>query len=276
MHYSTILVHVDLSRHAPARIGLAAELARAQGAQLVGAAMTGVSPTVLARVDDLRPGTLAAGYFDPLAENARRALAQFERLAAGAGLPFATRLLCDTADAGLVNQGRFADLVVISQDDPDEAMPDMATRLPESVILGAALPVLVAPRSPRPPASPQRILLAWDGGREAARAMHAALPLLSRAEAVHVASFTRSGHPDAAALGHEELAAYLARNGVAPRFHAGSAEDAGQSLLALADELGCGLLVMGCYGHSRFHELCLGGASRVVLAEARLPVLMAH
>lgn len=276
MRYSTILVHVDLSRHAPARIGLAAELARAQGAQLVGAAMTGVSPAVLARVDDLRPGTLAAGCFDPLAENARRALDQFERLAAGYGLPFATRLLCDTADAGLVSQGRFADLIVISQDDPDEAMPDMATRLPESVILAAALPVLVAPRSLRPPASPQHILLAWDGGREAARAMHAALPLLSRAETLHVASFTRPGQEGAAGLGHEELAAYLARNGVTPRFHLRPAEDAGQALLALADELECGLLVMGCYGHSRFHELCLGGASRVVLAEARLPVLMAH
>ena len=53
-------------------------------------------------------------------------------------------------------------------------------------------------------------------------------------------------------------------------------QDTGHDLLALAAELGCGMLVMGCFGHSRFRELCMGGASRTVLAEATLPVLMAH
>jgi nucleotide-binding universal stress UspA family protein len=54
------------------------------------------------------------------------------------------------------------------------------------------------------------------------------------------------------------------------------AVDAGHELLALADELGCTMLVMGCYGHSRFRELCLGGASRTALAEARIRLLLVH
>jgi nucleotide-binding universal stress UspA family protein len=52
--------------------------------------------------------------------------------------------------------------------------------------------------------------------------------------------------------------------------------DAGHDLLDLAADLHCGLLVMGCFGHSKLRELCLGGASRAVLADARIPVCLVH
>ena len=278
MDYKTILVHADLSRHAHARVELAAFLAAQHGAHLVGAAMTGVSRFVVPPERVFKPDSLEAGYFKPLDETASRALEDAARAAAGRAVAIEKRLVRDQADDGMVGLARFADLVVLSQDDPDEAVCRQPTRLPEFVILGAARPVLVVPRVGWRRARLDKVLLAWDGSKEAAFAIAAAMPLLQHAKAVSVASFHHDG--PARAEHQAEIACllrYLEQHGV----HAGfeqhdAALDAGRALLQLADGLGADLLVMGCYGHSQFHELILGGASRTVLANATIPVLMAH
>jgi nucleotide-binding universal stress UspA family protein len=278
MSYPTILVHVDLSVHAPARMRYAAALARAHGAHLAGAAMFGVSHDVFPHGYDIVPGTLAASVFQPLADNARRALARFESIAADMRVPHESHFVCDQADQGLALLARFADLVVISQDDPNESLPDMATRLPEFLILNCARPVLAVPCADPPPYHNPKVLVAWDGSKEASSALRAAVPLLRRTSTVTLAALTGPGLPDEDFHAHKpELLRFLARHHVTPRVLVREAQhDSGQQLLALANELGCGMLVMGCYGHSRFRELCLGGASRTVLAEADIPLLMAH
>jgi len=278
MNYKTILVHADLSRHAHARVELAAFLAAQHGAHLVGAAMTGVSRSVVPPGRVFPPESLEAGYFAPLDAAAKRALDDFARVAAGHAAAVEKRLVRDQADDGLVGLARFADLVVLSQDDPDEALGRHPTRLPEYVILGAARPVLIVPRVGWRRARMDKVLLAWDGSKEAAFAISAAMPLLQHAKAVSVACFrhdrpARAEHQGEVAC----LLRYLEQHGV----HAGLEEreaalDSGRALLQLADRLGSDLLVMGCYGHSQFHELILGGASRTVLADAAIPVLMAH
>ena len=292
MSLHTILVHVDQSRHAPARIHAAALLARMHGAHLTGAAMMGVSRAIFPNGYAAQPGSLTAACFDPLAANARLALSRFEIIARERGLPHDTRLVLDEADNGLAMLSRFADLVVVSQDDPDESISDHVLQMPDYVILNSPRPVLVIPRaiphaeafaSPNAAAGLGRhILLAWDGSREAAAAMGAAVPLLRRADAVTVAML--SGPALAAAeceAQQPELASFLGRHQVRPaiivREHGGeSGGDIGRALLSIADELGCDLLVMGCYGHSRLRELCLGGASRTILAEARIAALLVH
>ena len=291
MIYRTILVHADLSRHAEARWRLAVGLARAHGAQLVGIAMTGVSRDIFPTGYHERPGTLGSSCFAPQYENAGRALARFEEVAAEARVPYDTRLVCDRVEDGLALQARFTDLVVISQDDPDESVADMPVRLPDFVVLNCARPVLVVPinapdagkpegaaQAATPRANPHRVLVAWDGSREASSALAAALPLLRQATAVHIASLTEPGLDDSECLRqHGELGAYLGRHHVTPNFLVRpAARDSGRALLDLASELGSGLLVMGCYGHGRLRELCLGGASRTVLAETRIPLLLAH
>lgn len=276
MEFKTILVHVDLSRHAPARIRLAASLAHSHGARLVGAAMTGIPRVVFPDGYDALPGTLSASYFEPLFDNARRALSQFEVLAAESGVPFEARLVCDQADDGLALMARFADLVVASQDDPDEAMTDMAMQVPEYVILNCARPVLVVPRADPAPPVGTRVLLAWDGSREASRAIASALPLLGKAAAVTLVTLAQSGAPGGRHA-QADMLGYLAAHGVVatPIMREPSLAP-GRDLLALAQGAGFDLLVMGCYGHTRWRELCLGGASRTVLAESRIALLMAH
>jgi nucleotide-binding universal stress UspA family protein len=274
----TILVHVDLSVHAPARMHFAAALAHAHGAHLVGAAMLGVSRTVFPNGYDARPGTLSASYFQPPADNARRALSKFEAIAAKAQVKYETRFVCDQADAGLARQACFADLVVISQDDPAEPMPVIAVHLPEYLILNCARPVLVVPRTDPAPWHSGKVLVAWDGSKEASFALSSAVPVLRRAAGVTLVALAgQDGSEEEFRAQQPELRNFLERHRVsahllvrAPR------QDTGHELLALAARLGCGMLVMGCFGHSRFRELCMGGASRTVLADAGIPVLMAH
>lgn len=278
MSYQTILVHVDQSVHAPARMRYAAALAHVHGAHLVGAAMFGVSRDVFPHGYEVEPATLAASVFQPLADNARRALAGFESIARDRHVAYEARFVCDAADQGLALQARFADLVVISQDDPDESLPNMATRLPEFVILNCARPVLVLPHADPDPYHNPKVLLAWDGSKEASSAMRASIPLLCHAGPVTLAALAGAGLTEEDFHAQQpELLRFLARHHVRPRVLLREMQhDSGQELLALASELGCGLLVMGCYGHSRFRELCLGGASRTVLAESSIPLLLAH
>lgn len=276
--FKTILVHVDLSSHAPARMRCAAALAHAHHAHLLGAAMFGVSRNIFPLGYAARPGTLEASYFDPLAQNARRALAQFDAIASEMRVPHEGRFVCDRADDGLARLARFADLVVLSQDDPDEALPDLAVHLPDYVILNSPRPVLVLPRTDAAPDAAPTVLVAWDGGKEAARALAAALPLLHRACAVTIAALTG---PDAGAAELEsqrpDLLRFLGHHGVTPHMLVRDPRrDPGHELLDLATELHCDLLVMGCFGHSKLRELCLGGVSRAVLADANIPVLLAH
>ena len=280
MPYKTVLVHCDLSIHAPARIALATAICAEHGAHLVGAAFTGIARQIFPGGYDAAPGSLLASYVEPLHIAARDALDRFEEVAGRAGISHQSRLVCDQAPDGLALLARFADLVVVSQDDPDESLGyrPAAERMPDYLVLNAARPVLVVPRLAPPAACPRRILLCWNGSREAAMAMSASLPLLERATDVILATLTPTFPGPCADA--EELAdalAFLKRHAVRvdvvlrdPR------HDTGHAILDLAAEQGCDLVVMGCFGRSQFHELLLGGASRTALQEAALPVLMAR
>lgn len=281
MRYKTVLVHADLSRHAPQRIDAAAAICAGQAAHLVGAAMTGIPRAVFPDGYDVQLGTLLASYLDPVARNANEALRRFEAIARRHGVSHEARLVCDAVPDALALLARFADLVVVSQDDPDESLGYLppAERMPDYVIAQAGRPVLVVPRTASAaPGWPRRVLLCWNGSREASVAMAAAVPLMQRAPHTTLAVFAPVF--PAAFAGEQELAdatAFLRRHAVRADVTLRDPQhDTGRAILALAAELGCDLVVMGCYGHSRFQELLLGGASRTVLQDAALPVLLAR
>jgi nucleotide-binding universal stress UspA family protein len=166
-----------------------------------------------------------------------------------------------------------ADLLVLGQRDP-AAAAQVPLGFVESVLIGSGKPALVLPYISSGAAAHHRVaLVAWKNSRESARAMSDALPLLARAEQVHVARWQEddeSGGPDPLA--------FLQRHGIRALHHAAGkpTHELGEQLLSLASDLGAELLVMGCYGHSRAREWVLGGASYSVLRAMTLPVLMAH
>ena len=125
----------------------------------------------------------------------------------------------------------------------------------------------------------QRVTVAWDASREAARAVNDALPLLVRAQAVDVVTVNPSDSP----FGHGEdpgadIALHLARHDIqveVRRIETRDLDVANTVLSHIADR-GSDLVVMGAYGHSRLRELVLGGVTRTILRDMTVPVLMAH
>jgi nucleotide-binding universal stress UspA family protein len=123
-------------------------------------------------------------------------------------------------------------------------------------------------------AFPRRVLFAWNGSREAARAMGAAAVFFSRAEAVGVVTF---GAPAAGVPGPEEVARTLRLHGVAAEIIARDRDDRdAEGFIGLAREWRADLGVMGAYSHARWRQIVLGGFTRGMLAQKALPVLMAH
>jgi nucleotide-binding universal stress UspA family protein len=275
MHYKTILVHVDADAAAPDRIRLAARLARQAGAHLVGTAPTGVSRFL----DPGGAGPAIEARCRMLRDAAGAALQAFDRIAGEEGVASReTRLADDDVDAALALQARYADIVIVSQPDAATVAPPFPADLAARLALGGGRPVLVVPRHGTCNAIGGAALVAWDGSREATRAVTGALPLLRAAAQVTVVDFGGAESPagivedPCAALG-----AWLDRHGVAARCgHRPLAPDVGEALLAEAAGVGAGLLVMGAYGHPRLREIVLGGVTETILAAMTLPVLLAH
>lgn len=278
MSYKTIVVHVDESPGVEERYQTAAALAILHDAHLIGLASTGVSRFMRDTVAmDFASASLAP-FLQTLNERAAVALARFERSVSGLGVNIAeARQVEDDASDSLSILARYADLCVLGQYDP--AAPVLGTRpsLPADVAAGSGCPVLIVPRSGLRSGPMRRILLGWDGGREAARALRHALPLLARADHVDVAVIGGRAAELAGGLRIDiAVGQVLDRHGVrAELVHRPDDENAGAVLLQLAAERGAELLVMGCYGHSRVRERFLGGATRTVLEAMELPVLMA-
>jgi nucleotide-binding universal stress UspA family protein len=275
MPYKTILVHVDRSPHAAARIALAARLAVAEGGHLVGTAMTGISRLLYQESHDELARTVLAPYVDGLILAADQALARFEGIAGQAGvLSYERRLVHDDVAAGLTLQAQYADLTVLGQNDPGEASTRTYPALAADVMLSSARPVLIVPYVQRSPSFGTRILVAWNESAEAARAVGYALPLLQRAELVILAMFNAAAGTGSPCT---EMALYLSRHGIkVEAANETTTLDIGESLLSLGADRGVDLFVMGGYGHTKLRELVLGGVTRTVLEAMTVPVLMAH
>jgi nucleotide-binding universal stress UspA family protein len=147
-----------------------------------------------------------------------------------------------------------------------------------SVLLASGRPVLVLPRFLQSSYG-NKAVVGWNGSRESARAVFDALPLLSTMEEVHVITIeddhrtTRDGATDNGDL-TDMLAGHC--RGVVARTLPSQGRNTGSLLLAHAALLGARLLVMGAYGRGRLAELVLGGATRHVLSEMKIPVLFSH
>lgn len=279
MWYKTVLVHVDQGRDAAARIAVAARIALANEAHLVGAAMTGMSPSVFAAagLDPASPPLLLP--FDALRAQACLALDAFESQVAALGVvSYEKREVQEQAGPGMSMQARYADLLVISQADRTALAPRLRADFPEYVLLNCARPVLVVPGGLPPAPIGRHVMIGWNGSREATRALTSAIPLLKDAGQVDVAVFNPGSEGDVhGPLAGADIALFLARHGVKVdvRTMSGVA-DVGSALLSMAADAGSDLLVTGAYGRSRIGEILLGGTTRTLLASARLPLWMAR
>jgi nucleotide-binding universal stress UspA family protein len=181
----------------------------------------------------------------------------------------------DSAPSGhdfVGSYGRVFDAIVLARPGDEWQSPSMVTL--ESALFESGRPVLIAP-----PASPRslatNVLVAWNCSTEQARTMADAMPLLRLAERITIC--TVEGATVAGPSG-AQMARSLKLNGITaePITLKQSKRNAGEMLLAKADELGCDLIIKGAYTQSRLRQMIFGGTTRHILANAKLPVLMAH
>lgn len=281
MSFKTILVHADQSAQAQARMTLAVQLAQACGAHLTALACTGISRYAQLG-DPLDQLPQVSQRLLSWREQARASLAVFDAIAQASSLESRTPcLLDDDPEDALLQLAPFNDLLVLSQTDPYVAAPGVIRDLPQSLLLHCGRPLLLVPRQDvgdQAGAPFRHALLAWDGSRHAARAISDALPLLKQAQTVTLLVLNADQLP--AAHGLEpgaDMALFLARHAVQVEvMREFTTVNIGDALLSVAAEQRCDLLVMGGYGHRRARETLLGGATRTVLRDMTLPVLMAH
>jgi len=274
--YRTILVHVDNGPRVAVRVEIACQLANKFDAHLVGLhALSAVRLPTYARVEG---GEWIAEYHGRAsAELARLGEQAFKRAVAASGVAKSEwRVTRENATEAVPLHARYADLTVIGQPNASEGVgvePDFAER----VLLAAGRPVLVIPYAGDFPGLGERVLIAWNASREATRAVTDALPLLRKAREVHVIAFNPSGAPHGDVPG-ADIGLYLARHDIKVSVSQQTARDidVGNQLLSRAADLSADLIVMGGYGHSRTHELILGGVTRTVFQSMTVPVLMSH
>lgn len=173
-----------------------------------------------------------------------------------------------------VDRARLSDICVAGVCDEGLLSERMVA---EALIFQSGRPAIIVPVDHRTDFAADRIVVAWDFSRVAARALADALPLLRRASEVTLISFADDKEV-ASSLSHEDVLAALRRRGAEARFRQveRGSRDIGDAINAAALDEGADLLVMGGFGHSRFRDFVLGGATRTILAAPRLPTLISH
>lgn len=258
------------------RVDLAVRLAADHGAHLTGLYVVAWPPI---------PGYIAAELPREvhqqrdrlLQEGAAEAERVFRARAGHAGVAHEWRVVGDDILPSAAVHARYADLTVVGQGlDLGDAPADLVG-LPEHLVLDVGRPVLVVPRYGAFPTVGERVLVTWNGSREATRAVADALPFLQRASKVIVLSINPAGEPERRLPG-ADIALYLARHQVRVEAATTRATDitVGDVILSYAADIAADLIVMGAYGHTRLREMVLGGATRHLLRHMTVPVLMSH
>jgi nucleotide-binding universal stress UspA family protein len=255
----------------------AVSVANAFGAHVAGMAFA-YEPVIPGTVMGGVPAELIEASLAESRKAAGDAIARFDQAAGRAGVSFESRVLDATLVGAADLFGRIArrfDLSVVAQAEPDKAAGE--DLIIEAALFQSGRPVIVVPYIQRTGLVLERVLVCWDGGRTAARAIGDAIPFLTRANAVDVVIVaTEPGKGDE--ISGADMGRHLARHGLkveVKRIVAGDI-DVANAILSYAADSSADFMVMGGYGHSRLREFILGGATRRILQSMTVPVLMSH
>lgn len=279
MALKDILVHLDGTPASAQRLDIAADLARQHGAHLVGLFVAEIMlpPGIIGDAG----GGAAMVLLDQMREtqlaDAATARLAFEDRVRRDALSGEWRVIEGMGTEVVPLHARYADLVVLGQQDPDG--PSSTGAILEATLFGSGRAALVVPYVGGFARVGRRPLVAWNASKEAARAVADALPILQAADRVTVLAvnpergITAHGEEPAADIAH-----HLARHGVTAVAEQMVAPEIGddEALLNAAAEKDADLLVMGAYGHSRLREMVMGGVTRTILRSMTLPVLLSH
>ncbi len=256
---------VDIARNADAHLDvLSLGIDRAQNEYYYAGATAMVHPESLAQAQ----------------KDAKAAQEEVERRMAAEDIRWAS----DTAVAQIGAIGsvvgfraRFADLVIQAQPYGNGGGAD-SEAIVEAALFDGHAPVLILPQGHKGTGFGNRVVLAWNQSEEALAAAKAALPILKRAALVDITVIDPPKHGPERSDPGGLLSQFLSRHGVKTEISvlARTMPRVSEVLNRHVIDRDADMVVMGAYGHSRFREAILGGATRHMLEMAKVPVLMAH
>ncbi len=276
MSYTNLLVHLDDSDRCEERLDLALTLAQRHGAALTG---------LFAQSEVSGAGVVARRASSTLIQAAERARERFEGKCREAGASCRWWQLSHGEYGHVIAEtvicSRYVDLAIFGQHDPrgENRVPQ---DLIEEVVLNAGRPVLVVPYAGRFEQFGDRPVIAWNGSREAARAVNDALPLLKQAKSVLLLAFhTQPGAGEGGDVPQVDILEHLASHGVKAEQErlTISSMTPMDAVLSRASDHGADLLVMGGfggYGGSLFPLFGRGSNTRQILRQMTLPVMLSH
>lgn len=277
-----IVVHAEQDAAGQIRLDLAVHLGRALGAELVGvgiasADVAGTDPSYLANIDNVAGGlNLPSADFTGDAAAVERA-AWFEQIV-GSRLAHAWHTIFHGDLSAMLAIAKSSDVTVLGQSS-ENAGCGAAGFTAGDVALAAGRPVLIVPPSISTIAVGHVVVIAWDGSREAVRALHDALPFMRDAHRISILEVVRPGRSAGSDFPPASAAAdALARHGFQAFIETAIADERAVSELILqaVRHLGADLLVAGLFHHSRMRESILGGVSHDLLRGAPVPMLVSH
>jgi nucleotide-binding universal stress UspA family protein len=273
-----IVVNLSVGRGDASPAGdYAVSVASAFGAHLAGVAFVYDPIVPISGTGYVPPEVIDTQQADSEA-GAKAAVDRFNEATRHAGLS-AEPLRFSASLAGAGDQfGRIArrfDLAIVAQAEPHG--PSVDDIIAETTLFTSGRPMIIVPYIQKAPLKLDRVMVCWDGSRQAARAVGDAMPLLAKAGRVQVVIVTNErGKQDE--IEGADIAEHLARHGLKVDVHrvTGGDIDVADALLSHASDSGADFMVMGGYGHSRLREFVLGGVTRSILQSMTLPALMAH
>jgi len=269
----SVLLPVD--RPAGALIDCAASVATLFEAHLDGIACVyqALNPMIASEA----AAVVMAAEYQTGVEQASLVLDQFEIVTRRLGIPHDAKSTFDVSYAAtrtLTQMSRLYDLNIVAQ--PDSSNPSQTDFLSEAVLFGSGRPLLMVPYIAQAPIKTDRVLICWDGGVPATRAVHDAMPFLRKAKTIDLVTVNEK--EDASEASSTAMIAHLARRDLAAtpyRITAGT-PNIHNAILSLAADNNSDLLVMGGYGHSRLREFILGGTTRGMFESLTVPALISH
>jgi len=275
-----ILFHLEPNDMARAASEFAISLAEATGAHLTAAGVViDYLPTAtdygFAAGWDLMSSEMFAQISDQNRKDTKRAYERFMTIVpAGVQTEF---VMIETLNEIALGQfGRLArhfDLSVVSQSAAEGAF---ANQIIIAALFGSGRPVFIIPSDYKSPAKLEKVMLCWNEGIQAARALADSLPLLTRARNVEIVCVGGSEGADKRLAGYN-ITRHLSRHGIiATLRELPAADDIASALLSYAEESAADYIVMGAYGHWRLRELIFGGTTQSMLNAIKIPLFMSH
>jgi nucleotide-binding universal stress UspA family protein len=273
--YKHLFVHIDATPKATERIRLAVKLALRFGARLT---------ALFAQLDSFRPRKGARGPSP--AEDFEAACTRFEEQANAAGLQHdVSKVPFGELEVGGVAARfcRYGDLTIVGQPDPDE--PRVPQDLASQILLESGRPVLLVPAGNRFEEVGRRVVVAWAGTRESARALGDAIPLMRDTKEVLVLDLQRGRRGNGDDAPAPEVVEHLAAHGILAQAEptyteAGAGDAIGMEALDVilnrSADMNADLVVLGARGRHGVPFPQVGRSARRAIDESSAPILLTH